>query len=117
MRPEHFGQISDSCQFPSANNDANHAVTAKLQDLQGQDLPRFIWPLEPTDGKSSDPSVGSVGSGSAGGAVMGTHCSTGITGVDSGRGSKGFEAKIGNGNVSIAWGNATNATNARQNDK
>lgn len=72
----------------------------------------FIWPLEPSDGKSSDPSVGSAGSGSAGGAavagaVIGTHCSTGgITGdVDdshSGCGSKGFEANIGNGNVSIA---------------
>ena len=97
----------------SANNDANHAVSAKLSC---QDLPRFIWPLEPSDGKSSDPSVGSVGSagsGSAGGAavagaVIGTHCSTGgITGdVDdshSGCGSKGFEANIGNGNVSIAW--------------
>ena len=72
-----------------------------------QDLPRFIWPLEPTDGKSSDPSVGSVGSvggagSGSGGAVIGTHCSTGITAdVDSGR-SKGFEANIGNGNVSIA---------------
>ena len=96
----------------SANNDANHAVSAKLSC---QDLPRFIWPLEPSDGKSSDPSVGSAGSGSAGGAavagaVIGTHCSTGgITGDDSGDvdnagcGSKGFEANIGNGNVSIAW--------------
>ena len=66
---------------------------------------------EPSDGKSSDPSVGSVGSAggaAVAGAVIGTHCSTGgITGdVDdshSGCGSKGFEANIGNGNVSIAW--------------